>query len=225
MHATALASGAGPTVVLDGKRTTVQGRTVRHYGQIESEILSQRPSLFDLLRELAKRLDPDVCRAAFPGVIRDQWTRVTSDQSWRWLHTHYGTVFGVWLAVRHEGYTFEEIAEIVLDGKADVDAIEAAVEQASGEDEITALQWIAGEEKQAGTPPNWHQVYRRMSEKFGFGPEVVDNMTIPRIRQYWDKEDSLDEDTPLAGFDQRRHRDIDRAIENILEGKRWESRR
>lgn len=115
--------GVGPTVTLGGRSLTVSGKILRHYAEIEAQIMEARGNPFDLIRQLAEAM-PDrhdlshaVVAKAF--VEAKSWRMVTIDEIGEWLDgTMRGRCFRTWLAVRDNdraALTLEAVTEQYAD--------------------------------------------------------------------------------------------------------------
>ena len=150
------ALGTGPTITLCGQTFSVQGRLIRHYAEIEAQMIKERPDPFQLMREgvSAFQDNPEGMRFFVRECydIAKTWKSVAGHEIRDWLNTFKGNCFAVWLCIRHnnpEYLTLEKVTELMLDdaekiarekGEAARAAkqaeIERAIDQASGTDTL-----------------------------------------------------------------------------------------
>lgn len=152
--------GVGPTIMLGGRSLTVSGRILRHYAEIEAEIIRQRGNPFDLIRQMSEAM-PDRQDMALLVVTRafqeaKSWRTVLIPEIGDWLNSTWGgRCFRTWLAVRDndpDKLTLEEVTRLYSDEYQDIvrtkgavaaeqwdQSIENAVDQASGDDELGNL--------------------------------------------------------------------------------------
>ncbi len=151
-------AGEGPSVTLCGHTLKVSGRVLRHYAEMEAAIVSKRkPTPLDMVRQSREDFAGDP--AAFEVFARiaiqeaKNWAVVTSVELQEWMAgTMTGLMFAVWLSVRDndpDKYTLKKVTELYMDEAEDrikkdgADAanalreeVEAAIDQASGQDEL-----------------------------------------------------------------------------------------
>lgn len=150
-------AGAGPTVDFGGEKLQVSGRILRHYAEIEAQIVHLRGNPFDLIRENKDLLadQPELMDRFVDRAFEEAkaWRFVTPHEFSSWLGTWPGICFTLWLAFRdndREKYTLNKITEMFSDqyeqlanstgGSVAADrwkeTLTEAINQASGEDEL-----------------------------------------------------------------------------------------
>lgn len=135
--------GVGPTVTLNGHTLLVKGRTIRHYGLIEAEIMKQRGNPLKMFRDAKAEIsdDPVILKALATAAFEQaqQWAFVSRWQLYEFLGTWSGFFFALWLAVRDNGpeWTPERVAEVAGD------EIEAAMRACPQADQ----RMLAGEKR------------------------------------------------------------------------------
>lgn len=156
------AAGVGPTITLSGHTLSVKGRILRHYGEIEAEIIKRRGNPLTWFRNAKTEIgnDPAMLRVLAETAFDKgkDYAVVTRAEISRWLDTQSGACFQVWLAVRdndREKWTLEAVTRVYCDdledairkagdkpgaGSAAYEArkqeIDDAINQASGEDPL-----------------------------------------------------------------------------------------
>ena len=148
--------GAGPHVTIGQHSLRLDGRILRHYAEIEAQILHRRGKPHDLIRGLSETFQGSddaiqaVTDAAFEAA--KSWAVVGGRDYAEWVDTWPGQCFTIYLAVRDNDrkfYTLDKVTEIVSDEYEKVlrsDGNHAAAEwlggiidginQASGDDEL-----------------------------------------------------------------------------------------
>jgi len=149
--------GAGSTIELGGERLQVSPRILRHYAEIEAEIIERRGDPFDSIRK-----NKDIF-ADSPELL-DRFVEKAFDQAKTIrevsLHdigiyiseTWHGQLFAIWLAVRdnnREVWTLDKFVQVFSDeyeerirvgGEEEarrwMGGIEGTIDKASGEDEL-----------------------------------------------------------------------------------------
>lgn len=123
MEGLSRAAGVGPTVKLGGRSLTVSGKILRHYAEIEAEVIKARGNPFDLMRQLGEAM-PDREDLAYALVGRafteaKSWRFVTLGEIGSWLDdTMRGRCFRTWLAVRDndpQTLTLEAVSTLYAD--------------------------------------------------------------------------------------------------------------
>lgn len=152
------AVGVGPTIELGGETLTITPRLVRHFGEMEAEIKKERGNPFDAIREASEALkdtDPALLKEIVSNAFMEarNWKYVSMDDIFEWMsNTWRGQRFVIWLTVRdndREKWTFDHFSQVFSDEFEEryhrdgalaaqkwVSQIEAAISQASGEDEL-----------------------------------------------------------------------------------------
>lgn len=163
-------SGVGGTITLEGTSYTVDGRILRHYAEIEAEIIKRRGNPFDLIRQAKDALkdSPEIVREfvsrAFDEALK--WRIVSVYDIGLFLEgTWSGTCFALWLAIRDNDrskLTLEEVSRMYCDeyerrirkgGAEEAEKwkaeIESVLDQANGTDELGNSTGSPSEAEQA----------------------------------------------------------------------------
>lgn len=157
MDGVAKVAGIGPVVTIGGRRLTVSGKILRHYAEIEAQIIQLRGNPFDLIRQLGEAL-PDRQDLALIAVQKAfvearTWRIVTILEMNDWLaSTWAGRCFRTWLAVRDNDLptlTLEAVTQMYTDDYERIamrqggvaaekwdSVIDSAIDQAEGVDEL-----------------------------------------------------------------------------------------
>ncbi len=147
------AVGIGPTITLCGRTFNVRGKILQAHAEIEAEIIKGRLAY---LKELKKMFADD--KEAMKEIIREsvqsirEASRVTLEDQTSWLsETFRGYSFLVYQCIRHnaDDLTLDKVTKLICQdqeesmraggteaSKAKREEIEAAIDQASGEDEL-----------------------------------------------------------------------------------------
>lgn len=151
-------AGEGPSITLCGHSLKVSGRVLRHYAEMEAEIIAKRkPTPLDMVRQAREDFAGDpVAFEVFARVAIQEaknWATVTRVELAEWMtDTMTGLTFAIWLSVRDndpDKYTLEKVVRLYMDEeeirikKEGEEAaaklrkeIEDAIDQASGQDEL-----------------------------------------------------------------------------------------
>lgn len=145
-------SGVGPTITLGGKAYTVSGRILRHYAEIEAEIIKLRGNPFDFVRQASESLkdSPEVLAIVINQAwdLARTWAYVSSEDLSEFLVSWRGVVFALWLSIREQsaGLEFDEVLTLFGDECEDrkrkdpasnfVEEVDAAITQGGGDDEL-----------------------------------------------------------------------------------------
>lgn len=149
--------GVGPTIELGGRKLTVQSRILRHFAEIEAEIIKRRGNPFDLIREAKEALKecPEIMNQFVERAFDEarKWKTVTLLELGEFLNNTWGgTCFSLWLAIRDNDRTNLTLEYVTRQFSDEYEAqlrdfgaeaaqkwkseIEAAIDQASGGDEL-----------------------------------------------------------------------------------------
>jgi hypothetical protein len=221
-------------VQLGQNRVVVRGRTVADYALMEAQILNERGNVFDCVRRTARQLSDsaDAQRGTIQYLIEKigrRWCATNLMDVFEWINTWRGRVFSLWLAVRDNNrafYTYERIVRCA--GQADWSRIASAMDQASANDERCAAHWFGLGGEWDASMPFWPMVFRRLAEApFHMHPETVGRLTLQQLRFYLGDSASLKEHFEFAtagalnAWRSRRRAVMDRSIDNVLCGRRW----
>jgi len=149
-------AGAGPTVDFGGEKLQVSGRTLRHWGEIEAQILAQRGDPFDGIASMVNSFTgrKDVLQLVVETAFDKarSWRFVTAEEVGAWFNEWDGICFSIWLSLRDnnpEKITLDYVTQVVGDtyeGIVQKEGVEAALQwresltdaigQASGDDNL-----------------------------------------------------------------------------------------
>jgi len=226
-------AGIGPTIQLGGETLTVRGRTLRDYAELEAEIIRLRGDPFDVIREYREELSQfgDELIEKLFNQIDMKWRIVRIEEIHEWLATFLGRVFSIWQATRHNGekHTFDWTVKILSRSPAEWAQIERAVNQASGLDEIAALDWInrtidTKDERET----EWRILFKNLAkEPYHMHPQQVLDLTMDQLLTLSSEDDELrsspvfHRDIEQEHYVADRKTKISKAAKNLMEGKHW----
>ncbi len=226
-------AGIGPTVWFGGKTLTVQGRTLRHYAELEAEIIRLRHDPFDIIRnhrEELSRFGDELIEKLF-NQIDVKWRIVRIEEIHKWLSTLHGRIFAIWQATRHNGekHTFDWTAEALFHSSVEWARIERAVNQASCLDELGTLDWINKTvSNDDGKENEWMLLFKKMAKKpYNMHPQQVLDLTMNQIWMLTSEDDEIRANPVFHKDSQRVHHFADRrkkisqAAKNLMEGNYW----
>ena len=226
-------AGIGPTIRLGGETLTVRGRTLRHYAELEAEIIRLRGDPFDLIRENRKELSrfgDELIEKLF-NQIDMKWRIVKIEEIHEWLTTLQGRIFSVWQATRHNGekHTLDWTKEELFRSPVKWTQIESAVNQASGLDEMAALDWI----NRTVSKPNemeteWMLWFKRLAkEPFNIPPQQILELTMNQLWILLSEDGEIRAnptgftDREMKRYIKNREEKILQAAKNLMEGQHW----
>lgn len=225
--------GCGPMLALCGKHYSVQGRTLRHYAEIEAQILALRGNPFDLVREHIHLFDEGMLAAIF-AEIKKGWCCATIGDCHEWAMTYSGTIFTTWQAIRNCGVTLDECEGILRehmqekDVDEEISIIQSSIQRASGIDELGRLDLLSGFSEPSDVDTNWQVVVNDLVVEKGVDPDIVFNSTIEQLRIYGLSKKSLsrgggvEDNNDMKLWMQNVKNERDRAVSNLISGKRWD---
>jgi hypothetical protein len=151
MSGLATLCNAGPLIKIDGKSYQLRGRTLRHLGEAESQIILLRGDLLFFLRKAVKGLDHEDAVGVVEKIIqkiRFRWIGCTNEDIYRWYSCLEGRVYSFWQSIRDNGLAYEECVDLYFKA-AQVDedwesSIKWSIETLTGESEISNLYRIGG---------------------------------------------------------------------------------
>lgn len=225
-------AGVGPTVQLDGETLTVRGRTLRHYAELEAEIIRLRGDPFDIIRNLREelfRFDDELVEKLF-NQIDMKWRIVRIEEIHEWLSTLRGRFFSIWQAIRHNGakHTFDWTAETLSHSPAEWAQVERAVNQASGLDEVAALDWINRTVDKNEMENEWRILFKKLAKKpYYMHPQQVLDLTMDQLVTLSSEDDEIRlnpqgfTDRKMKWYVANRKEKISQAAKNLMKGKPW----
>ena len=233
-------AGIGPTVRLGGETLTVRGRTLRHYAELEAEILRLRGDPFEMIRGNRGAFSRFGKMESTPhkkelleelfNQIDMKWRIARIEEIHKWLTTLRGRIFADWQATRHNGekHTFDWTAKELFRSPAEWEQVEKAVNQASGLDELAALDWInRTTEKKDERDSEWMLLFKNLAkEPYNMHPQQVLDLTLNQIWMLTSEDDEIlanpifHRDEQIQYFAQRKEK-IAQAAKNLMEGKHW----
>lgn len=226
-------AGIGPTVRLGGETFTVRGRTLRHYAELEAEIIRLRGDPFELIRsnrDMLSRFGDELIEKLF-NQIDVKWRIVRIEEIHEWLTTLHGRIFSIWQATRHNGekHTFDWTAETLFHSPAEWARIERAVNQASSLDELAKLDWISKvSEKDDGRENEWMLLFKNLAkEPYNIHPQQVLDLTMNQLWGLTHDDNEIRSNPIFHGENERVHhfderkKTISQAAKNLMQGKHW----
>lgn len=158
-------AGVGPLITLGGEKFTVQGRILRHYAEIEAEIIKLRGNPLQMVRDSVAAMSGggDVDSLLQRPEFLTNVVSMMFDEAKRWRfvdrqdlaqflsNTWHGIVVSTWLAIRHndiQRLTITEVGNLLSDeyesrmrkdpedAQQFAESIFSAIDQAGGEDEL-----------------------------------------------------------------------------------------
>lgn len=185
---------AGPLIRVSDRHLQIKGRTLRHLGEAESQILFLRGDLLFYLREAIRGMPKeDAISMVIPVLrkIRFRWIGCKSEDIHRFYSTLEGRVFSFWQSVRDNGLSYDECRELYFDeAQRNEDwerEIKHHIESASGESEVRGLYKIYGTYRLEIDANDEYLISRTglfsslFKQPFGFTPDQVSEMTLGQI--------------------------------------------
>jgi hypothetical protein len=183
-------SGVGPSITLDGKKFSVQGRTLRHYAEIEAQILSFRPDLRESVMLAVEGMEKSqafdlACKLITE--VKSHWCIADPKESHVWRTESWeGRFFSLWLAIRHHGLRQDESdaiasAEFSLSGDNEKKwkKIELAIDQATGDDALSRIDMFDGlYSVSGGSAMPWPLVLNELVNECGVDPRQAMDLTF-----------------------------------------------
>ena len=242
MYGACRAVGIGPPVVVCGKSLPVHARTISDYAVLEGRILELRGNPFDSLRWLL------VCANGSKSAsqklftrLRAGWWNVTYSELLGWLGTWDGRIHALWLATRKldladvRAWVIDRASEALRDGRDGPElwwsGIQQCLDLVNGDDEISALEWLAKTGETNADGINWGAVYRTLGdEPLCFPPESVAQMTMTQIKFFYCKRENAGNATPdpsnwtekqMIEWTKKTQESSAKAVDNLSRGRMW----
>ena len=226
--------GTAPLLTLDGDYFPVQGCTLRHYAEIESQVLECRGNPLDEVRNFAEKMTDDLLGHLF-SIVKADWCVVSIQDCHNWMLTYSGTIFCCWQAIRHCGISFKDTMNRFLrhiDATHDVDGelakIHSVIQRASAADELSRLDMLSGYNDSGDYSTDWRVIVNTLIVDKGVDPKVVFDSTIEQLRIYGLSREQLrrgggiEDAKGMQLWLQNVKEEKQRAIANLKQGKRWD---
>lgn len=244
MYGACRAVGVGPPIEINGRSLPVHARTISDYAVLEGRMLELRGNPFDSLRWLLVCADGsrEGASRAFKK-LGDGWWAVTYVELLDWLRTWDGRIHALWLATRRT--ELGEIREWVIrnaerelrKGRWAAESwwenIQFLIDLVNGDDEVSALEWMAQETEEESDGLNWDALFRNLGdEPFHFPPDQVASMTLTQIKFFYCKREMagkthlpvIQGDKDMMRWTNQRAQLAQRATENLATGRHWSAR-
>lgn len=194
MSGLAVLCNSGPVIQVEGKSYQLKGRTLRHLGEIEAQIMFMRGDVFSYLREAVQgqaREDAISIIERSLQKIRFRWIGCNGEDVHRFCSSLEGRVYSFWQSIRHCGLGYDEAKSIYL-RQADIDEgwesrIKFSVELATGESDMGRLYKICGFTRMDSGRADGYLINKKglfatlFKEPFGYTPNQVADMTLGQI--------------------------------------------
>ena len=243
MYGACRAVGVGPPVVICGKSLPVHARTIGDYAVLEGRMLELRGNAFDHLRWLLVRANGSkLASQRLFSKLSEGWWNVTYAELLRWLGTWDGRVHALWLATRRldlsdvRAWVIEQGNQALRDGRHGPEdwwsGIQQIIDLVNGDDEISALEWMAKAAEGNSDGVNWGSVYRNLGdEPFCFPPETVARMTMGQVKFYYCKRENagkpampeIKTEKQMLAWTAQAKIIVEKAVDNLSRGRTWSS--
>lgn len=194
MSGLAVLCNSGPVIQIEGVSYQLKGRTLRHLGEAEAQIMSMRGDVFSYLRQSVQGQTKDDAVKIIEGAlkkIRFRWIGCNGEDIHRFYSTLEGRAYSFWQSIRHCGLGIDESRELYL-RQADRDSewesnIKFSIELATGEADVCRLYKICGLTRQDSTRSDSYLITKRglfstlFREPFGYTAEQVADMTLGQV--------------------------------------------
>tara|TARA_R110002096_G_scaffold66682_6_gene162284 strand:+ start:2443 stop:3207 length:765 start_codon:yes stop_codon:yes gene_type:complete len=195
MSGLATLCNAGPLIAVDGRSFQLKGRTLRHLGEAEAQILYMRGDLRFAVSEaisgLSKEQQVDIWEKLLMK-IRFRWIGCNSEDIQRFYSSLEGRIYSFWQSVRHNGLSADESQELYFKGLESDSTWESrikyAIETATGESDYSRLYKIMGLTRVKSDytdeyllPGKASLFASLFSEPFGYTPDQIADMTLGQI--------------------------------------------
>lgn len=194
MSGLAVLCNAGPVVQAGGVSYQLRGRTLRHLGEVEAQIMLMRGDVFSHLRYSVRGQTKEDAIAIIEGTlqkIRFRWIGCNGEDIHRFYSTLEGRVYSFWQAVRDNGLSFNEARDVYLE-QADRDEeweskVKFSIELATGEADMSRLYKIYGLTRRESSRQDSYLITKRglfatlFKEPFGYTVDQVADMTLGQV--------------------------------------------
>ena len=113
------ASGAGKLITIQGKDYILSPLTIRHFGMVEQQILSNRPNPLKMVAEAAADLPEELAAEMMKQAYNDakKSNTVSANEVTEWLETFEGMCYAFFLMLKKEQpeMTHEEVYDLMSD--------------------------------------------------------------------------------------------------------------
>jgi len=185
----------GPLVKARGVTLQLKGRTLRHLGEAESQILLLRGDLCSRLAFAVRHCDNGPAKDFCVQVLqryRSRWIGCTGGDIQRFYSTLEGRIFSFWQSVRHSGKDYDWCHEAYCE-MCDTDPlwepmIKRGIETASGESDICKMYKVTGtyRDKGGGAEDNYlicrADLFASLfANPYCYHPDEVADMTLGQV--------------------------------------------
>lgn len=194
MSGLAVLCNSGPVLQVEGNSYQLKGRTLRHLGEAEAQIMFMRGDVFSYLRQSVQGQSREDAISVIEKTlqkIRFRWIGCNGEDIHRFYSSLEGRVYSFWQAIRHCGLDYEQAKNVYL-RQADLDEeweskVKFSIELATGEADMCRLYKICGlTRRESGRSDNYLVTKKGLfstlfKEPFGYTPEQVADMTLGQI--------------------------------------------
>jgi len=189
---------AGPLIETSrGRRLHMKGRTLRHLGEAEAQVLSLRGDVMHYASVTTSHIkDKEDRKKAIIAILRkcrSRWIGCLDSDIRQFYSTLEGRIFSFWQAIRDEGLSYQECEDIYCE-EADLNPdwehrVKYAVDIATGDAGICRMHTIFGLRKAEDDDSEGMQYTREQytlfaflfKEPFNFLPDQVADLTLGQI--------------------------------------------
>lgn len=185
---------AGPLITINGKSYQLRGRTLRHLGEAESQIILLRGDLLFFLRKAVSGLNKDDAVSVVEQILRKirfRWLGCTNEDIHRWYSSLEGRLFSFWQSIRHNGLTYEECVDIYFHQDQEDEEweyrIKWLIESLTGESDLGKMYNFQGLYKADSEFEDEYLISRTslfsslFREPFNYTPDQVADMTLGQV--------------------------------------------
>jgi hypothetical protein len=194
MSGLATLCNAGPLITVDGFSFQLKGRTLRHLGEAESQILYMRGDLRFLLSNAMRDFSKDDQVQIWEKILmklRFRWIGCKGEDIQRFYSTLEGRIFSFWQSSRHNGIDYDRAKDLYFKGMDSSpeweSRIKFAIETATGESDYCKMYRIMGLTRVTASFSDEYLIGRAQlfsslfSEPFGYTLDQVADMTLGQI--------------------------------------------
>lgn len=226
---------------LRGESYRVRGRTLRHFAELEAQLIHLRGDPFVDIRRLPEFIyDADTLHATVQELFvqaDQQWAEVDDADCLRWANdTWSGRCFSAWQAIRDNDpgrFTLEYVSQAVLSAvdagrSEEVEHLRQAIQQANGDDELGALDRIDNllTGAQTSEPATWRRIVRSLvDEPFCLRMHEIAELTVGQCVLLATDPETMKGEMTFRNEFQPDWKPLDnlarQAAGNLIEGKPW----
>jgi hypothetical protein len=207
MSGLATLCNAGPLIQIGGKYYQIQGRTLRHLGEAESQILYMRGDLLFYLRTSIEGMERDDALSCCERVLRKiryRWIGCNNEDIQRFYSSVEGRVYSFWQSIRNNGVDYSQAQDMYFQ-ESDRDEewerrIKLAIEMTTGDAEICKLYKVIDSARAGAATRDGYLISRSslfaslFQDPFSYSPDQIADMTLGQISLILaGKEDSVDD--------------------------------